>query len=434
MTNGPEKSDPSTVARKPANNPGQSGAESVERREGAKGNSDRQRTHRTPSRESVSSGLLRVRERARRYKKERFTALLHHVTVDLLRTAFLSLKRKAAPGVDDVTWPQYEQNLEVNLVELHGRVHRGAYRALPSRRTFIPKEDGTQRPLGIASLEDKIVQRAVVEVLNAIYEEDFLGFSYGFRPGRSQHDALDALATGITRTKVNWILDCDIRSYFDSVSHDWLVRFIEHRIGDPRIIRLIRKWLKAGVLDDGKWSTTDSGTPQWAVISPLLSNCYLHYTFDLWVKQWRDRYAHGVVVIVRYADDSVVGFEHEDDARRFLTTSIRIDPEVARSEAASGFRNAALANYLRSFENLNHPVEEVLGTYFHQCAIAMSCQQLARAGLFLAYGGRNVFTGRMVVSSQRVRRINALMLVCVSLTVSRMLANTSIALVAAVGN
>ena len=268
MTNGPEKSDPSTVAKKPANNPGRSGAESVERREGAKGNSDRQRTHRTPSRESVSSGLLRVRERARRDKKERFTALLHHVTVDLLRTAFLSLKRKAAPGVDDVTWPQYEQNLEVNLVDLHGRVHRGAYRALPSRRTFIPKEDGTQRPLGIASLEDKIVQRAVVEVLNAIYEEDFIGFSYGFRPGRSQHDALDALATGITRTKVNWILDCDIRSYFDSVSHDWLVRFIEHRIADPRMIRLIRKWLKAGVLDDGKWSTNDTGTPQGAVVTP----------------------------------------------------------------------------------------------------------------------------------------------------------------------
>jgi RNA-directed DNA polymerase len=291
MTNGPEKSDPSTVAKKPANNPGRSGAESVERREGAKGNSGQQRTHRTPSRESVSSGLLRVRERARRDKKERFTALLHHVTVDLLRTAFLSLKRNAAPGVDDVTWPQYEQNLEANLVDLHGRVHRGAYRALPSRRTFIPKEDGTQRPLGIASLEDKIVQRAVVDVLNAIYEEDFLGFSYGFRPGRSQHNALDALATGITRTKVNWILDCDIRSYFDSVSHDWLVRFIEHRIGDPRVIRLIRKWLKAGVLDDGKWSTTDAGTPQGAVISPLLSNCYLHYTFDLWAKQWRHRYA-----------------------------------------------------------------------------------------------------------------------------------------------
>ncbi len=319
MTNGPEKSDPSTVAKKPANNPGRSGAESVERREGAKGNSGQQRTHRTPSRESVSSGLLRVRERARRDKKERFTALLHHVTVDLLRTAFLSLKRNAAPGVDDVTWPQYEQNLEVSLVDLHGRIHRGAYRALPSRRTFIPKEDGTQRPLGIASLEDKIVQRAVVDVLNAIYEEDFLGFSYGFRPGRSQHNALDALATGITRTKVNWILDCDIRSYFDTVSHEWLVRFIEHRIGDPRVIRLIRKWLKAGVLDDGKWSTTDAGTPQGAVISPLLSNCYLHYTFDLWAKQWRHRYARGNLVIVRYADDSVVGFEHEDDAQRFLT-------------------------------------------------------------------------------------------------------------------
>jgi group II intron reverse transcriptase/maturase len=262
-------------------------------------------------------GLERVRERARQEKKERFTALLHHVSVDLLRAAFFLLKRDAAPGVDGLTWPEYEQSLEVNLVDLHARVHRGAYRALPSRRTYIPKGQG-RRPLGVAALEDKIVQRAVVEVLNAVYEEDFLGFSYGFRPGRSQHDALDALAFGITRTKVNYILDCDVRAFFDSVSHDWLVRFLEHRIGDPRVIRLIRRWLKAGVMEGGSWAPTESGTPQGSVISPILANVYLHYSFDLWAEQWRHRTARGHVIYVRYADDIVGGFEREDDAQRFL--------------------------------------------------------------------------------------------------------------------
>jgi RNA-directed DNA polymerase len=289
----------------------------VERREGAEGNAGRTRTRRTPCRESVFSGLERVRERARQEKKERFTALLHHVNVDLLRAAFSWLKRDAAPGVDGLTWQEYEQDLEIRLVDLHARVHRGAYRALPSRRTFIPKGDG-QRPLGVAALEDKLVQRAVTAVLNAIYEEDFLGFSYGFRPGRSQHNALDALAFGITRTKVNYILDCDVRSFFDSVSHDWLVRFVEHRIGDPRVIRLIRKWLKAGVMEDGEWSATDIGTPQGSVVSPALANIYLHYSFDLWAERWRHRQARGNVVYVRYADDIVAGFEHEDDAQRFL--------------------------------------------------------------------------------------------------------------------
>jgi RNA-directed DNA polymerase len=249
MTNEPEKSDPSTVAARPANNSGRSETESAEPREGAKGNTIEPHMHRTLRRVSVSPGLDRVRERARQRKKERFTALLHHVTVDLLRMAYLKLKRDAAPGVDGTTWHEYGQDLEAKLVDLHGRVHRGAYRALPSRRKFIQKEDGRQRPLGIASLEDKVVQRAVVEVLNAIYEQDFLGFSYGFRPGRGQHDALDALAFGITRTKVSWIVDADVRSFFYSMSHDWLIRFIEHRIGDPRLIRLIRKWLKAGVMD-----------------------------------------------------------------------------------------------------------------------------------------------------------------------------------------
>jgi group II intron reverse transcriptase/maturase len=265
----------------------------------------------------VSQGLDRVRHAAKLRKKEKFTALLHHVTIDLLRDAFLALKRRAAPGVDGVTWQDYEAGLEGNLQDLHARVHSGTYRALPVRRRFIPKPGGKQRPLGIAALEDKIVQRAVVTVLNAIYEEDFLGFSYGFRPGRSQHDALDALSVAISGTAVNWILDADIRGFFDSVSQAWLVRFLEHRIGDERVIRLVRKWLKAGVLEDGIWSVSEMGTPQGAVASPLLANVYLHYVFDLWAQQWRRREATGNVVVVRYADDIVVGFEHEADAKQF---------------------------------------------------------------------------------------------------------------------
>jgi RNA-directed DNA polymerase len=311
MKNEQEKSDPSIVAKRPANNPHiaevdlwGSGAESAEPREGTEGNTGEQRTCRTPSRESVSQGLERVREAAKQRKKERFTALLHHVTVDLLKEAYFWLKREAAPGVDGRTWQSYKQDLEVNLGELHSRIHRGTYRALPSRRRFIPKLDGGQRPLGIAALEDKIVQRAVVEVLNTIYEEDFLGFSYGFRPGRGQHDALDALAVGITRTKVNWIVDADIAGFFDAVSHEWLMRFVEHRIGDRRINRLIRKWLKAGVMEEGKLVTTETGTPQGAVASPLLANIYLHYVFDLWADRWRKRHARGQIIIVRYADDS----------------------------------------------------------------------------------------------------------------------------------
>jgi RNA-directed DNA polymerase len=265
----------------------------------------------------VSQALERVRQAARPRKKEKFTALLHHVDVDLLRLAFLALKRDAAPGVDGVTWQDYEADLERKLVDLRDRVHRGAYRAQPSRRRYIPKPNGKQRPLAVAALEDKIVQRAVLAVLNAIYEEDFLGFSYGFRPKRSQHDALDALVVGISSTKVNWILDADIRSFFDSVSQDWLVRFLEHRIGDPRIIRLTRKWLKAGILEEGVVTVSDVGTGQGSVISPLLANVYLHYVFDLWAERWRRREACGDMIIVRYADDLVVGFEHETDARRF---------------------------------------------------------------------------------------------------------------------
>ena len=248
MMNGPQKSDPCIVAKKPSNKPNQAGAETVERRRGAEGNTVEPSMYRTRCRGSMSQGLDRVREAAKARKKERFTALLHHVTVDVLREAYLWLKRGAAPGVDGVTWQDYEQDLEVKIVDLHARLHRGAYRAQPSRRKYIAKADGRKRPLGIAALEDKIVQRALVEVLNAIYEEDFLGFSYGFRPGRGQHDALDALAVGIGRMKVSWIIDADVAGFFDTVDHDWLVRFVEHRIGDRRVIRLIRKWLKAGVM------------------------------------------------------------------------------------------------------------------------------------------------------------------------------------------
>lgn len=303
---------------KPANKVERSAAEQVEQRAGTKGNTSQPRTRRTQGRTSVSPGLERVRHVARQRKKEKFTALLHHVTVDLLRDAFLALKRRAAPGVDGVTWQDYEANLEGNLQDLHARVHRGTYRAQPVRRRFIPKP-GTdkQRPLGVAALEDKIVQRAVVVVLNAIYEEDFLGFSYGFRPARGPHDALDALSVAISDTQVNWILDADIRSFFDGLSQEWLVRFLQHRIGDGRILRLVRKWLRAGVLEEGKWSVSETGTPQGAVASPLLANVYLHYVFDLWAQQWRRREATGNVIVVRYADDIVAGFEHEADARRF---------------------------------------------------------------------------------------------------------------------
>ena len=312
-----EKSDPNIVAGKPTNNAGLPAAEPVEPRAGTEGNADEQSTHRTQCRERVSQAFDRVRQAARLRKKEKFTALLHHINIDLLREAFFALRRDAAPGIDGLTWQAYEADLEQKLTDLHSRVHRGAYRALPSRRTYIPKADGNQRPLAVAALEDKIVQRATAAVLNAIYEEDFLGFSYGFRPGRSPHDAMDALAVGITTKKVNFILDADVRSFFDSVSKDWLVRFVGERIGDKRIIRLIQKWLKAGVLEDGIVTVSETGTGQGSVISRLLANIYLHYVLDLWADRWRRREARGDMVIVRFADDFVVGFEHEADAQRF---------------------------------------------------------------------------------------------------------------------
>ena len=271
----------------------------------------------TPSGKRMSQGLQGVRERAQKNKQERFTALLHHVNVELLRESFRGLKRKAAPGIDGVTWEEYETGLEDRLSDLHGRVHRGAYRALPSKRKWIPKANGKLRPLGIAALEDKIVQSAVVTVLNQIYEEDFRGFSYGFRPGRGQHEALDALYVAIHGKKVNLILDMDLKGFFDNIDKEHLMEMVERRIADTRVLRLIRKWLNAGVIEDGEWSETEKGTPQGAVISPLLANIYLHYVLDQWTDQWRQK-TQGDVIIVRYADDAVLGFQHQYEAEKFL--------------------------------------------------------------------------------------------------------------------
>jgi RNA-directed DNA polymerase len=317
--NGREKSDLPIVAKKLANEVAQAAEEAVERRGRTKENADQQTTVRTQSREAVSHAQARIREAVTRNRAESLTALLHHISIDALRAGFFSLKKTAAPGIDGLTWTRYAEDLEANLRDLHARVHRGAYRALASRRRYIPKADGRQRPLGIAALEDKIVQAAVAAILTPVYEVEFLGFSHGFRPGRGQHDALDALAYGLGRRRINWILDADIRSFFDTISHDWLIRFVEHRIRDRRIIRLIRKWLAAGVLEEGRRIETVEGTPQGAVISPLLANVYLHYVYDLWVRQWRRRHATGDVIVVRYADDTIVGFEHQRDAERFLS-------------------------------------------------------------------------------------------------------------------
>ena len=313
------KSDNSVVPAKPPNNAGGPVAEVVEGRGLAEGNTGSSTCPGRSAGQGVPSGLDRVREVARKDKEARFTALLHHVDLSRLWAAYAAINPKAASGVDQVTWDAYGQNLRANLEDLLGRVHSGAYRASPSRRVYIPKPDGRTRPLGIATLEDKIIQRAVVEVLNAIYEEDFAGFSYGFRPGRGPHDALDALAAGISERKVNWILDADVSDFFSKLDQAWLMRFIEHRIADKRILRLIRKWLAAGVVEDGNWSATLEGSPQGASVSPLLANVYLHYVFDWWARSWRRRHARGDMVVTRFADDFVVGFQYLGDAKRFLS-------------------------------------------------------------------------------------------------------------------
>ena len=320
MMDGRGKSDSPVVLGKPPNKAEEPAAEAVEGRGRAKGNSPERNALRTPGRVGAPSALERVRQAAERDRKQRFTALLHHVyDVEQLRTAYHALKRDAAAGVDGETWEHYGESLEEHLQDLAGRLKRGAYRAKPVRRAYIPKADGRLRPLGVPALEDKLVQRAVVAVLNAIYEVDFLGFSYGFRPGRSPHQALDALAVGITTKRVNWVLDADIRGFFDTLDHGWLVKFVEHRVADRRVVRLIQKWLNAGVLEEGKRIRSEVGTVQGGSISPLLANIYLHYVFDLWAQRWRKTQAHGDVVIVRFADDFVVGFEHREEAEQFLT-------------------------------------------------------------------------------------------------------------------
>jgi RNA-directed DNA polymerase len=317
-TNVPEESHSGIVPMNHSNKDGKSSTESGERRPLIKENAGQPNTYPTQSGKGVSQGLAGVRKAARENKEMKFTALLHHLTVDLLRESFCSLKRKAAPGVDGVTWQEYEDGLEDRLIDLHGRVHRGAYRATPSRRVYIEKSDGRQRPLAVPAIEDKLVQHAVVTILNQIYEEDFLGFSYGFRPGRSQHQALDALSYALLKKKVNYVLDADIRGFFDNLDKSWLIKFVEHRVADHRILRLIQKWLNAGVMEDGEWSNTKTGSAQGSVISPLLANIYLHYVFDLWVDVWREKWAQGEVVVVRYADDIILGFQHQAEADRFL--------------------------------------------------------------------------------------------------------------------
>lgn len=322
MMHGHGKSDSSIVPLKPPNEAVPEAKEAVEERGLAKGKTPERNMSRTLSRNSMPNALERIRQAARRDKRQRFTALLHHgYGVERLRAAYFGLKREAAAGIDGTTWRQYGEELERNLLDLSDRLRRGAYRAQPVRRVYITKAGEPQklRPLGILVLEDKIVQRAVAEVLSALYEQDFVGFSYGFRPGRSPHQALDALVMGILRRKVNWVLDADIRGFFDTLDHGWLIKFIEHRVADRRVVRLIQKWLKAGVLEDGKRMHSEVGTVQGGSISPLLANIYLHYVLDLWVHQWRKKQARGDVVVVRFADDFVVGFEHREDGERFLS-------------------------------------------------------------------------------------------------------------------
>ncbi len=318
MTHDSRKSDRPIVPSKSPNNAGRPAAEAMEGRGLTEGNPRQQNASRTPRRTDAPSALERVRQAARRDRKMRFTALLHHVyDVSRLRAAFFALKKDAAPGVDGETWRHYEQALETNLQNLSERLQRGAYRAKPVRRAYIPKADGRQRPLGVPVLEDKIVQRATADVMNAIYETDFLGFSYGFRPGRSQHHALDALYAGLLTKKVNWVLDVDIRAFFDTIDHGWLITFLEHRIADRRVVRLIQKWLNAGVLEEGQRTRAEEGTPQGGSVSPLLANVYLHCVCDLWVHAWRQKQARGDVIAVRYADDLVLGFQVKSDAERF---------------------------------------------------------------------------------------------------------------------
>jgi len=313
------KSDSCVVPKKVSNKAGRQAAEGLEGRRLAKRNLPEATTLRTQGRARVQAALGRVRQAAEEKKGERFTALLHHIyAIDTLRAAFHSLERDAAAGVDGETWATYGQALEARLKELSDRVRRGVYRPQPVRRVYIPKRDGKQqRPIGVPTVEDKIVQRATVSVLNAVYEAEFAGFSYGARPGRSAHQALAALDRAIDKKPVKWVLDADLRDFFGSVDQHWLMRFVEHRIGDKRVVRLIRRWLAAGVLEEGVWTRSETGTPQGGSISPVLANVYMHYVFDLWAQRWRKTAARGEVIIVRYLDDFIVGFQHRSDAEGF---------------------------------------------------------------------------------------------------------------------
>ncbi len=316
------KSDSSVVPGKPPNKAAgaPAAAEGAEERGLAKGNPPQFARSRTQSREILQSTLRRIRQAARERKEERFTALWHHVyNPDRLHEVYFELKRDSAPGVDGVTWQQYGENLRGNLTALTGRLKRGAYQPPPVERAYIPKGDGRRRPIGKPTLEDKLVQRTFAEVVGEVYEADFLGFSYGCRPGRSQHNALDALSVALEKRSVNWVLDADIRGFFDAIDHEWMLKFLQHRIADRRVLRQVRKWLKAGVVEEGQKSIPEEGTPQGGSISPLLANIYLHYVLDLWVDLWRRRHARGDVIIVRYVDDFVVGFEYRAEALRFLS-------------------------------------------------------------------------------------------------------------------
>ena len=399
MMNGMEKSDPAIVAVKPTNKGTRVPAESVEPRAGPEGNPGSQSTRRTQRRGSVSQAADRIRQFVVREPRERLTALLHHVTVDALRWAYFDLKKDAAAGTDGVTWWMYAEGLEGRLADLHERVHSGAYRATPSRRVNIPKPDGGTRPLGIAAIEDKIVQKAVTEtILTPIYEAEFLGFSYGFRPGRGAHNALDALAVGITRREINWVVDIDIRAFFDTVSREWLVRFCEHRIADKRVIRLITKWLRAGVMEAGEWRDDLRGTPQGSVASPILANVYLHYVLDLWFqRKWRSHEAEGDAIIVRYADDFVVGFQHKRDAERFLNAvkerfrnfGLEIHPDKTR---LIEFGRSAMEN--RRKQGLGRPETFDFLGFTHYCATD-------RRGRFQL--GRKPVAKRMVRTLKRIK-------------------------------
>jgi len=262
--------------------------------------------------------LHRIRKTAKENRTLRFNNLLHHITPVLLKNAYDNLNKKAARGVDGETWQSYGQGLTGKLQSLHVKIHTGRYKPQPSKRIWLLKPDGRQRPIGIAVVEDKIVQQALVWVIQSIYEEDFLGFSYGFRPKRHQHKALDALFVALTEKRVNWVIDADIKGFFDNIDHSWMMKFLEHRISDKRILSLVEKMLKAGVSDEGKWSASEMGSAQGSVLSPLLANIYLFYALDLWINKWRKQEACGEIYIVRYADDFVICCEYQHEANRLL--------------------------------------------------------------------------------------------------------------------